>query len=269
MLAIPFERGRRRVRFTGAVVSELAEIRARLGWKHLLRGQFQHLLLVLVLMPGALYLVEPHLGGQFIGPMRHRQAAHGLVAVAVTHQVTAWLVWRLQLCFGLLSRLLGKWDLAVWGVVFFPFLGARVALLALVGLGDSGSLGLGRPVEVGMGVVLLLIAGYTLWSVLWGFGLVRAMGGDHFRERYRRMPLVETGIFRYSSNAMYTFGFGGLWGLGLLLGSPAALVLALFQHAYIWVHMYCTEQPDMEVLYGDRPEPSSQQLGGGGGCNSV
>lgn len=242
---------------------------ARLGWKHFFRGQFQHLLLVLVLVPGALCLVGPYLSGQSIGPITHRQAAHVLVAVVVVHQVTAWLGWRLQLCFGLLSRLLGKWDLVVWGAVFFPFLGARVALLVLVGLGDSGSLGLSRAVQVGLGVVLLLVAGYTLWSVLWDFGLVRAIGGDHFRERYRRMPLVETGIFRYSSNAMYTFGFGGLWGLVLLLGSPAALALALFQHAYIWVHMYCTEQPDMEVLYGDRPDRSREPPDGGGGCSSV
>ena len=63
------------------------------------------------------------------------------------------------------------------------------------------------------------------------------------------MPIVEKGAFRYSSNAMYSFVFMGLWGIALLCGSWNALVLALFQHAYIWVHMYCTEGPDMDVLY--------------------
>ena len=38
-------------------------------------------------------------------------------------------------------------------------------------------------------------------------------------------------------------------GIGLLLGSWNAIVLALFYHAYIWVHMYCTEDPDMRILY--------------------
>lgn len=234
-------------------MTELTDVHERLGWNHFFRGQFQHLLLALVLVPGALCLVAPHVTGQSIGPLTSRQAAHALVAVVVAHQVTVWLVWRLQLCFGLLSRLLGRADLVVWGVIFFPFLGARVVLLVLVGLGDFGTLGLSRPLEVGVGLVLLLPALYTLWSVLRHFGLVRAMGGDHFRERYRHMELVKEGIFRYSTNAMYTFGFAGLWALAFLLSSPAALALALFQHAYIWVHMYCTERPDLEMLYGETP----------------
>ena len=29
-----------------------------------------------------------------------------------------------------------------------------------------------------------------------------------------------------------------------------ALVVAAFQHAYIWVHMLCTEGPDMRRMYG-------------------
>lgn len=36
----------------------------------------------------------------------------------------------------------------------------------------------------------------------------------------------------------------------LMFGSWNALVVALFQHAFIWVHMYCTEGPDMGRIYG-------------------
>ena len=76
-------------------------------------------------------------------------------------------------------------------------------------------------------------------------------GGDHFRTRYRAMPLVEQGAFRYSSNAMYTFGLLILWTIALWAQSRTALAMAMFQHAYIWVHLYCTEAPDLKVLYGD------------------
>ncbi|WP_156119582.1 hypothetical protein [Leptolyngbya sp. KIOST-1] len=38
--------------------------------------------------------------------------------------------------------------------------------------------------------------------------------------------------------------------IALLIGSQAALAVALFQHAYVWVHFYCTEAPDMDLLYG-------------------
>ena len=41
---------------------------------------------------------------------------------------------------------------------------------------------------------------------------------------------------------MYTLGFLGLWSI--------ALVAALFQSAYIWIHYLCTEEPDMKVLFG-------------------
>ena len=82
------------------------------------------------------------------------------------------------------------------------------------------------------------------------FGVWRALGGDHFRDSYRQMTLVKEGAFKYSSNAMYVFAFLVFWSIALLSGSRAALALALFQHAYIWVHMYCTEGPDMRVIYG-------------------
>ena len=29
-----------------------------------------------------------------------------------------------------------------------------------------------------------------------------------------------------------------------------ALVVALFSHAYIWVHYFCTDRPDMKLIYG-------------------
>jgi Gpi18-like mannosyltransferase len=64
------------------------------------------------------------------------------------------------------------------------------------------------------------------------------------------MPMVQQGAFRYSSNAMYTLVSLAFWAIALLTRSQAALAVALFQHAYIWVHWYCTEQPDGAVLYG-------------------
>jgi len=48
---------------------------------------------------------------------------------------------------------------------------------------------------------------------------------------------------------MYSFAFLGLWSIALLLRSQAALSLALFQHAYVWVHFYCTEAPDLDLIY--------------------
>ncbi len=107
-----------------------------------------------------------------------------------------------------------------------------------------------RTIQIIIGIILLIPAIYAGWSVERYLGFARALGGDHFRQRYREMPLVKEGAFKYSSNAMYTFVFLLFWAIALLTGSRVALVVALFQHAYIWVHLYCTENPDMALIYG-------------------
>ncbi len=88
-----------------------------------------------------------------------------------------------------------------------------------------------------------------MFSVARYFGLSRAAGADHFEERYRTLPLVREGIFRWTGNGMYGVAFLGPWGLALLLGSTGALIAAAFGHAYIWLHYYATERPDMEFIY--------------------
>ena len=47
---------------------------------------------------------------------------------------------------------------------------------------------------------------------------------------------------------MYVFGFLLLWIPALAGRSYAALATALFSHAYIWVHWYCTEKPDLRRM---------------------
>jgi hypothetical protein len=172
------------------------------------------------------------------------------LGVAIVHQVVVWVVWRSQLGWAVFSKLFGQYDLLVWGLLFIPLLVARPLLVVGLAIANRGSLDLPQPLAVGLGLVLLLPAIYTLWSVARYFGIPRAIGGDHFRSHYRTMPLVKEGAFAWSSNAMYAFAFLGLWSIALLIGSQAALTVVLFQHAYIWVHLYCTEAPDMDLLYG-------------------
>ena len=135
--------------------------------------------------------------------------------------------------------------------MFLPFLAGRPLLLLIAGLADMGSLGGNFQVQLVIGALLLVPAVWTMHSVIKYFTIPRALGGDHFDDDYLNMPLVSEGAFKYSSNAMYSFVFLGMWGIALMIGSWNALVLALFNHAYIWVHMYCTERPDMDVIYGD------------------
>jgi hypothetical protein len=174
------------------------------------------------------------------------------IGLAVLHQVLVWLVFRGQLGWAVLSRWFGRRDLFAWGLVFLPLLAARPILLLGLAMSDRGSLGLDTTVGWILGLILLTPTLYTFWSVERYFGVARALGGDHFRLSYRAMPFVRQGAFRWSSNAMYTFAFLGLWSIALMANSTAALVVAVFEHAFVWAHYYGTEKADMELIYGSR-----------------
>ena len=59
---------------------------------------------------------------------------------------------------------------------------------------------------------------------------------------------MKKGICKYTSNSMYSFAFLTFWAIAG--ASWAALVVAAFSHLYIWVHYFCTERPDMKLIYG-------------------
>ena len=225
----------------------LDQIRTETPKTEIFRGQIQHAMIAALLTAGACTLLRDN-GGSFLG-VSTLCWSYITIAVGLFHQSMVAVVFRLQLHFNIMVRLLGDNALKVWAFLFLPFLAGRPILLVFVGIADYGSLGGERNVQLIAGALLFLLVPWTMHSVLKYFTLNRALGGDHFYDEYLNMPMVNQGAFKYSGNAMYTFVFSGMWGIGLLLGSWNALVLALFYHAYIWVHMYCTEEPDMRILY--------------------
>jgi len=170
------------------------------------------------------------------------------VLIPVAHQVFVWLAWRLELQRATISRAIGFSGYLAIFLVFF--IGRFLSLLWLAWV-DRGSLGLSNFAAT----LLALICGgagfYAMYSVQRFFGIARAAGADHFDVRYRNMPLVEQGIFRYTKNGMYCYAFLLFWAVAFCFNSAAALTLAAFSHAYIWVHYYATEKPDMTFLYGN------------------
>ncbi len=83
----------------------------------------------------------------------------------------------------------------------------------------------------------------------------------HFDSSYRNLPMVHEGIFRFNSNAMYSFAFLSVWGIAIASASWAARIAALFSHTHIWVHYLCTERPEMPLIYGHE-EDDTRATGG-------
>ena len=204
------------------------------------RGQLGHVLCLLILLPAARWCVDlPSL----TPPVRWWFVA--ALAVPVVHQFYVWLCWRSELCFQAIT--LSRFR--VYGVVFMLFMLARPSVLLAVGVVDQSSLELGVWVGSLVAIVLAVPAIYTFYSIARFFGFLRAMGIGHFDKSYRNRPRVREGIFRWTANGMYLFGFLTLWAIAFACDSRPALVAAGFSHLYIWVHYFCTEKPDMQWIY--------------------
>ena len=137
-------------------------------------------------------------------------------------------------------------------------MGARAVTLTALAFVDRGSLPLSVASRWTIALLLAAPALYTTYSVVRYFGFQRAAGADHFDPRFRQLPLVRDGIYRYVSNSMYAFAFLFFWIIALVAASRQALIVAAFSHAYIWVHFFCTERPDMRVIYGEQRQKSDR-----------
>jgi hypothetical protein len=209
-----------------------------------------HILLLALLLVGVAFLARGEvLTGQLwgIGSQAWLWIA---IAVPVLHQIFVWLFWRLELHHGLITRWLGKNGFPIYKIGFTILFAARPLSILLLGISNYDTLAC-PPALMYSAAVLVVIPGvYTMYSVVHYFGMDRAYGIDHFDASYRDKPFVKQGMFKYTNNAMYKFGFLILWSIALFTLSKAALLVAVFNHLYIWVHFYFTELPDIRRIYG-------------------
>ena len=215
----------------------------------ILKRQFTHLIVLIFFAILTWILARPSLNqGSWLGQPDSNWLIIG-ISVFCLHQIIVAMVFRLQLGYGLFTRIFGQWDLLVWGFIFFPFLAARPFTVMALARASQNTLNINLFFARFLAILLIIPAVYTLWSVLKYFGLIRALGGDHFRVKYRKMGLVKEGAFKYSDNAMYQFAFLLLWSIALYFRSYPALLLAISQHLSIWALYYCIEKPDLDLLY--------------------
>lgn len=213
--------------------------------------QFWHLLAVTILLLLAWLVArqEGFLHGEFWG-LSAAQWFYAALWAGVIHQVIVWLVWRSQLHYQFITRLLGRAGFPLYGVIFFIFFFLRFFLIFVLALVTPGGLALPQGWLNLLAVIIALPALYLGYSVVHYFSIPRALGADHFDPAYRTKPLEKRGIFKYTRNGMYIYGLLALWIPGLLWASLPALLVAFFNHLYIWVHYYTVELPDMRHIYG-------------------
>jgi len=172
------------------------------------------------------------------------------LANTIAHQVYVWFCWRTQLHAQLLTRCFGRSAFPVYAGIFSLMIILRPVLITFLAISNRNTVPLNIAAATGTAVIMAVPLMYLAYSMKTYFGFKRAFGIDHFDESYRSKSLVREGVFRFSDNSMYIFGFFALWIPALVFSSAAALSLALFSHLYIWVHYFTVEKPDMGRIYG-------------------
>ncbi len=216
----------------------------------ILEKQGYHILILALLLLGVRFVIgKDDLAGSFLG-FSSRGWFWLSILIPVLHQVYVVVLWRAELYYKLMTKWFGNQGFVLWAVGFFILFLARPVLITSLAIANQGTLTIPVWLGLSLGILCLPPVIYLGYSVGKYFGINRALGMDHFQPReYRDKPFVKQGIFRWTPNPMYIFGFLLFWIPGLILFSRAAMVSALFSHLYIWVHYFFTEYPDMQYIY--------------------
>ena len=209
-----------------------------------------HLFFLLLLLAGVAVLAKGEVLTGQLWDLSTQTWLWIAITIPIIHQVYVWLVWRLQLHHGSIKRAFGNNAFPIYKIGFAILFVGRPISLILVGIANNNTMTC-NPIWVYLlALVAVFTSVYGMYSVVKYFGINRAFGIDHFEpEIYGKKPFVKAGIFKYTDNAMYKFVFLIFWGFALAFLSKAALLVAAFNHLYIWVHYYFTELPDIRHIY--------------------
>ncbi len=207
---------------------------------------------MLVILLAAIFIisqVKGFLAGQFLC-ISTPVWLYLAIAVAILHQVYVWFCWRTQLHFSLITKRYGQKGFLYYSIGFAILFILRFVLVVGLAISNMNTLNANRLLLNILALLLAIPAWYLFYSVTKYFTIKRALGIDHFDLSYGKKPFVREGIFKFTSNGMYIFGLLIFWIPGLLSSSQAALLVALFNHIYVWVHYYTSERPDIRRIYG-------------------
>ena len=163
--------------------------------------QIWHIGSLIVLYYIALQLVDFETGSNiFLGISAKNWFLFSMLT-PLLHQGYVWLCWRSELCWKTISQTVGFKPYAVIMII--------IGILRLSGIGlsfaDYGSWFTPGWVAWSVSMLFFIPFIYTIYSIKKYFGFMRATGIDHFDPSYKDKPFERRGIFKWSSNAMYTF----------------------------------------------------------------
>ena len=175
------------------------------------------------------------------------------VLTPIVHQLYVFIAWRYELYANTFTKKFGfQKAFKTYTIGFSILFVFRLISIIFLAYSNKNTLHINPTYAYILAAIIIPFVLYLFYSVKTYFTIERAYGIDHFDKEYN-VPYVKKGIFKYTDNGMYVFGLAILYIPGLLLLSEAAIVVAFFNHIYIWIHYYTTERPDMKYIYGKTP----------------
>lgn len=219
--------------------------------------QLWHFLSLVILLAIMIYFINRDEVDILYGGLWHIETYIWLIAAIlapIVHQLYVVICWRIELYYQGISRIFGKKaGFILYKIGFTILILLRPVTITILAISNEGTIYIDPYLSYAIAALFVIPVVYLFYSVKKYFGLDRAFGIDHFEpEKSKELPMVKKGIFKFTANGMYEYGFLILWIPGLIFLSKAALMVALFQHIYIWVHFYFTELPDMNFIYGKK-----------------
>ena len=169
------------------------------------------------------------------------------MTIPLVHQTYVWICWRSELCWKSISNTIG---FKGYVIIFFILIISRLSAIVLCFV-DYGSLYKPGWLAWILGLILFIPGVYTMYSVKKYFGFLRAAGADHFDPKYKSLPFENRGIFKWTPNAMYVFAIGIPFSFAVATGSQSMFIVAIYTYISIWLHYFCTEKPDIAIIYNN------------------
>jgi len=219
-------------------------------FKNILKKQDWHLVLLallLALLNTMATWYPQYFLGEFWGISTFSWLWIGVLA-AVLHQVYIMLVLRFELETGWLTSNLPRIGYLAYMFDYTLLLIARILALIFVAIANHNTLFISTNNRVFISLLLAIPFLWLIYSVVRYYSLKYFAGAEYFNPENSSRNFPRHGIFKYTGNSIYTIGSLGFYIPGIVFASPAALLLALFNNLYIWVHYYCTELPDKERM---------------------
>lgn len=178
--------------------------------KKLFKNQLSHFVFLLVSLWAIMFICDnypSYFAGKLWG-VSSKCWLYLAIGSPIIHQIYVFVCWRLELYYKTISRTFGDNGFVYYKIGFAILILSRPITLTLLAISNANSLVINPNISYLISILLFIPATYLFYSVKKYFGMDRAFGVDHFEpEKAKAFPMVTKGIFKYTSNGMYVFGF--------------------------------------------------------------